>query len=64
MVCIIPVIKKISVADPGCLSQIPDTNSFHPGSASKNLSMYHSWKFKDSVISILTPKTVFKLSEI
>ncbi len=26
------------VADTGCLSWIPDTNFFHPGSASKNLS--------------------------
>jgi hypothetical protein len=43
----------ISVADPGCLSRIPDTSFFHPesqipdpGSASKNLS-------------ILTPKSGF-----
>jgi hypothetical protein len=24
--------KKISVADPGCLSRIPDPTFFHPGS--------------------------------
>jgi hypothetical protein len=31
--------KKIGiVADPGCLSWIPDPSFFHPGSASKNLS--------------------------
>jgi hypothetical protein len=29
----------ISVADPGCLSRIPDPNCLHPGSASKNLSI-------------------------
>ncbi len=45
-----------SDADPGCLSRIrifsiPDPNFFHPGSASKNLS-------------ILTQKIVSKLSEI
>ncbi len=40
-----------SVADPECLARIPDQNFFHPGSASKNLS-------------ILTPKIVSKLSEI
>ncbi len=45
-----------SVADPGCLSRmrifsIPDLNFFHPGSASKNLS-------------ILTQKIYSKLSEI
>jgi hypothetical protein len=28
-----------SVADPGCLSRIPDPTFFHPGSASKNLSI-------------------------
>jgi hypothetical protein len=28
-----------SVADPGCLSQIPVPNFFHPGSTSKNLSI-------------------------
>ncbi len=47
----------ISVADPGCLSQIlifyiPDPNFFHPGSASKNLSI------------LIQEKNGSKLSEI
>ncbi len=29
-----------SVADPGCLSRIPDMTFFHPGSASKNLNSF------------------------
>ncbi len=33
------VCGQCSVADPGCLSRIPDHNFFHPGSASKNLSI-------------------------
>ncbi len=30
---------NISVADSGCLTRIPEPNFFHPGSASKNLSI-------------------------
>jgi hypothetical protein len=41
----------LSVADPGCLSRMRDPNLFHPGSASKDLS-------------ILTKKIVSTLSEI
>jgi hypothetical protein len=33
------VVHSSSDADPGCLSRIPDPNFFHPGSASKNLSI-------------------------
>jgi hypothetical protein len=32
-------VRYASVADPGCLSRIPDPNFFHPGSRSKNLSI-------------------------
>jgi hypothetical protein len=52
------LVLVFSVADPGCLSRtvffparIPDPNFFHPGYTLKNLS-------------ILTRKTVSKLSEI
>ncbi len=45
--CVETTVLYRSVADPGSLSRIPDSNFFHPGSASKNLS-------------ILTPEKVFE----
>jgi hypothetical protein len=32
-------IKNISVADPGCLSRIPDPTFFHPGSRIRTVSI-------------------------
>jgi hypothetical protein len=34
-----PTKRNSCVADPGCLSRIPDPTFFHPGSASKHLSI-------------------------
>jgi hypothetical protein len=51
---------KISVADPGCLSRIPDAGSdfFHPGSRVKKIPGSASKN-----LSIFTQKIVSKLSE-
>ncbi len=49
--CRFVAISHVIVADPRCLSRIPDLNFYHPGSASKNLN-------------ILTQKRVSTLSEI
>ncbi len=40
-----------SVADPGCLSRIPDPTFFHPGSSSKNLSILTLKKAKKWFLS-------------
>jgi hypothetical protein len=39
------------VADPGCLSRIPDPTFFHPGSSSKNLSILTPQKAKKWFLS-------------
>jgi hypothetical protein len=55
------VFVAASVADPGCLFQIPDPNFFHPGSRVKKIP---GSAFTSKNSSILTQKIVSKLSEI
>jgi hypothetical protein len=49
-----------SVADPGCLSRLPDSNFFHPGS---RIPIFPS-RIPDPYQRILARKIVSKLSEI
>jgi hypothetical protein len=44
-----------SVADPGCLSQIPDSTFFHPGSRIRTVSIPDPGSASKN-LSILTPK--------
>jgi hypothetical protein len=46
---------KISVADPGCLSRIPDPTFFHPGSRIRTVSIPDPGSSTEN-LSILTPK--------
>ncbi len=48
-----------SVADPGCLSRIPDPNLFHPGS---QIRIFPSRIHTKKSLNILTQKIGFKLS--
>jgi hypothetical protein len=51
-----------SVADPGCLSRIPDLNFFHPGSRVKRFWIPDPDPHQRIKVFV-TQKTVFKLSE-
>jgi hypothetical protein len=51
-------IKHTSVADPGCLSRIPDPTFFHPGSRIRTVSIPDPGSSKN--LSILTPKKAKK----
>jgi hypothetical protein len=58
---------KPSVADPGCLSRIPDPNFFHPGSriqGQKGPDPVSGSASASKNLSILTQKIVSKFSEI
>ncbi len=48
-------IDLISVADPGCLSRIPDPTFFHPGSRNRAVSIPDPGSSSKN-LSILTPK--------
>ncbi len=47
--------KIISVADPGCLSRIPDPTFFHPGSRIRTVSIPDPGSSSKN-LSILTPQ--------
>ena len=55
-----------SVADPGCLSRIPDPTFFHPGSRIRTVSIpNHGSASKNlSIVTLVTQNIVSKLSEI
>ncbi len=58
-----PDVYRCSVADPGCLSRIPDPTFFHPGSRIRTVSIPDPGSSSKN-LSILTPKKqkmVFKL---
>jgi hypothetical protein len=60
--------NKNSVADPGCLSRIPDPNFYHPGSeffpSRIRIFFITDPGSASKDLSILTQKIVSKLSEI
>jgi hypothetical protein len=56
---IIRMILTTSVADPGCLSRIPDPTFFHPGSRIRTVSIPDP-RSASKNLSILTPKKTKK----
>jgi hypothetical protein len=52
--------NETSVADPGCLSRIPDPTFFHPGSRIRTVSIPDPGSSSKN-LSILTPKKAKKM---
>jgi hypothetical protein len=57
--------NSCSVADPGCLSWIPDPNFFHPGFTVKKIPGFRTWiHIRIKEFRHFKQKIVTKLSEI